>query len=261
MDKSILKVKNLTVILNKNVILEDINLEVFKKEIVAVVGPNGGGKTTLLKTVLGFIKPTKGEIELLGKKPREAIKTEKIAYLPQKPVVPKETYLSALDVVMFGLINKKLSKKEKIEIALSYLKQVGMENFVYMPYSKLSGGQQQRVSIARAIAQEPEVLFLDEPSTGIDVVAQESFYDFLKELKEKKGLTIIMVSHDIGVIGGVVDKVVGLNKKLHYLGDIKGFFQKHILENLYGSEVKLLVHSPECVTCEHFHTEFETRGK
>lgn len=254
---NILEVKNLTIEIGGNVILKDINIEVKKGEITAVVGPNGGGKTTLLKTCLGFISPKKGKIKLLDKYPKEAVKTGKIGYLPQKPAIPRETYLSALDVVLFGLIDKKISKKEKLKIAQEMLYMVGMEEFKNYPYSKLSGGQQQRVSIARVIAQEPEIIFLDEPSTGVDVVAQESFYTFLKRLRDEKGITIIMVSHDIGVIAEFVDKVIGLNKYMHYMGDVKGFFKKDILEKLYGTEVKLLIHSPECVSCEHFHLDFK----
>ncbi|HIE59530.1 MAG TPA: metal ABC transporter ATP-binding protein [Persephonella sp.] len=252
----ILKIENLTVEINGNIILDKINLSISKGEIVAIVGPNGGGKTTLLKSCLGFIKPKKGKITLLNKSPKEVIKTGKIGYLPQKQDLAKETFLSALDVVLFGLINKKLSKREKKEIALGALRQVGMDKFAYYPFSKLSGGQQQRVSIARVIVQQPEIIFFDEPSTGVDVVAQEGFYEFIKKLRDETGLTIVMVSHDIGVIGSFVDKVVGLNKYLHYLGDIKGFLQKDILEKLYGAEVKLLIHSPECVSCENFHLEF-----
>ena len=253
----ILKIENLTIEINGNVILDNINLSIRKGEIVAIVGPNGGGKTTLLKSCLGFIKPKKGKITILNKSPKEAIKTGKIGYLPQKQDFSKENFLSALDVVLFGLINFKIPKKEKKEIALNALKQVGMDRFAYYPFGKLSGGQQQRVSIARVIVQKPEIVFFDEPSTGVDVVAQEGFYEFIKKLRDETGLTIVMVSHDIGVIGSFVDKVVGLNKYLHYLGDIKGFLQKDILEKLYGAEVKLLIHSPECVSCENFHLEFK----
>ena len=253
----ILEVKDLTVEINGNVILDNINLSINKGEIVAIVGPNGGGKTTLLKTILGFIKPKKGNITILNKKPKDAVKTAKIGYLPQKADFSKETFLSALDIVMFGLINKSIPKSEKKQVAINALKQVGMDNFVYYPFSRLSGGQQQRVSIARVIVQSPEIIFFDEPSTGVDVVAQEGFYNFIKKLRDETGITIVMVSHDIGVIGSFVDKVVGLNKYLHYLGDIKGFLQRDILEKLYGAEVKLLIHSPECVSCENFHLEFK----
>ncbi len=255
--EKILKIDNLTVEINGNIILDKISLSINKGEIVAIVGPNGGGKTTLLKTCLGFIKPKNGNISILGKSPKDAVKTGKIGYLPQKQDLNKENFLSAIDVVLFGLINKNLSKKDKKEIALNALMQVGMDKFAFYPFSKLSGGQQQRVSIARVIVQEPEIVFFDEPSTGVDVVAQEGFYDFINKLRDKTGLTIVMVSHDIGVIGSFVDKVVGLNKYLHYLGDIKGFLQRDILEKLYGAEVKLLIHSPECVSCENFHLEFK----
>ena len=253
----ILELKDLTVKIGNSLILENINLEVNEGELIAIVGPNGGGKTTLLKTCLGFIKPTKGYVKLLGEPPKEAVKTGKVGYLPQKPVLPTKTYLSALDVVLFGFIHSKLPKKEKIKEALEILKIVGMEKHANKHYSDLSGGQQQRVSIGRVIAQDPKIIFLDEPSTGVDVVAQESFYKFLKRLRDEKNITIVMVTHDVGTVAEFVDKVVGLNKYMHYLGDIKGFFQKDILEKLYGTEVKLLVHSPECVSCEHFHMDFK----
>jgi len=250
--KTALEVKNLTVKLSGKVILEDINFSVKKGETLAIVGPNGGGKTTLLKTILGFIIPFKGEIKLLERPPKEAIKTGKVGYLPQKNNIPKRFPVSVLDVVLFGLVNSKLSKKEQIERALKYLDYVGMLDFKDHPFSDLSGGQQQRVSIARVLVAEPEIIFLDEPSTGIDVVAQESFYEFLKNLKETKGITVVMVTHDVGVVAKFVDKIAGLNRFLHFYGHPKEFFKKDILEKLYGSEIELVVHSEECVACEHF---------
>ena len=253
--EKILQINSLTVRLDGRTVLEDINIDVNRGEIVAILGPNGGGKTTLIKTCLGFIKPSKGYIRIFGKPPKEAIKTGKIGYLPQKPSTPKNFPFSVLDVVLLGLINRKIPKKEKVSIAKQYLNYVGMSGYENYPFSNLSGGQQQRVSIARLLVAEPEIIFLDEPATGVDVVAQEGFYDFLQRLKNEKGITVIMVSHDIGVVGTFVDKVAGLNRRLHYYGDAKGFFQKHILEKLYGAEVKLLIHSPECISCEYFRIE------
>ncbi|NPA52261.1 MAG: metal ABC transporter ATP-binding protein [Aquificae bacterium] len=257
----ILKVENLTVKIGNKIVLENINLSVNKGEIVAILGPNGGGKTTLIRTCLGFIKPYKGYVELLGTTPKKAVKTGKVGYLPQKSATPKNFPFSALDVVLLGLINKKLPKEKKIEIAKKYISFVGMSGFEDYPFSQLSGGQQQRISIARLLVAEPEIIFLDEPATGVDVVAQEGFYQFLRRLKEEKNITILMVSHDIGVVGTFVDKVAGLNKKLHYYGEPKGFFQKHILEELYGAEVKLLIHSPECISCEYFYVDTPTSKK
>ncbi|NPA58524.1 MAG: metal ABC transporter ATP-binding protein [Aquificae bacterium] len=252
----ILKMENLTVCINGRIIIENINLVINRKEIVAIVGPNGGGKTTLIKTALGLIEPTEGKVEILGTTPKKAVKTGKIGYLPQNADIPRNFPFSVLDIVLLGLVRSKLSKEEKLEKAKKYLSYVGMEGFEDYPYSRLSGGQQQRVSIARVLVAEPEIIFLDEPSTGIDVVAQESFYDFLKKLRDKNGITIVMVSHDIGVVGKFVDKVAGLNRFLHYYGHPRDFFQKHILEKLYGTDVELIIHSPECVACEHFHVEF-----
>lgn len=253
----IVEVKDLTVKLNGRVIIEDINLTINRGEIVAIVGPNGGGKTTLVRTILGLIEPYKGEVKLLGEPPKQAIKTGKIGYLPQKSEIPQNLPFSALDIVMLGLINSKLPKKEKIRKAFQYIEYVGMKGKEHYPYSKLSGGQQQRISIARVLVADPEVIFLDEPSTGIDMVAQESFYDFLQKIREEKGITVVMVSHDVGVVSKFVDKVAGLNRYLHYYGHPKDFFQKHILEKLYGTDVELVIHSPECVACEHFHMEFK----
>jgi len=253
--EKILQINSLTVRLDGRTILEDLNIDVNRGEIVAILGPNGGGKTTLIKTCLGFIKPARGYVRIFGKPPKEAIRTGKIGYLPQKPSTPKNFPFSVLDVVLLGLINRKIPKKEKVGIAKQYLNYVGMSGYENHPFGNLSGGQQQRVSIARLLVAEPEIIFLDEPATGVDVVAQEGFYDFLQRLKNEKGITVIMVSHDIGVVGTFVDKVAGLNRRLHYYGDAKGFFQKHILEKLYGAEVKLLIHSPECISCEYFRIE------
>ncbi|MGB9766098.1 MAG: metal ABC transporter ATP-binding protein [Sulfurihydrogenibium sp.] len=250
-----IKIENLWVELNGNLILEDISLEIKKGEIVAIVGPNGGGKTTLIRTILGFVKPTKGRVLIDGKEPKDYIKSGKVGYLPQKSSYERDFPVSALDVVMFGLVEVKISKKEKEKKALEVLRYVGMESFKDKPFGKLSGGQQQRVMIARAIISEPELLILDEPSTGVDVVAQESFYEFIKKLNQEKGITVLMITHDIGAVGSFVHKVVGLNKKLHYFGDFKDFLQKSNVDKLYGSEVKLLIHSPECFTCQYFNVE------
>ncbi|WP_456384151.1 metal ABC transporter ATP-binding protein [Persephonella sp.] len=252
----ILRMENLTVKLGGRVIIENINLRINRQEIVAIVGPNGGGKTTLIKTALGLITPTEGTVEILGTTPEKAIKTGKIGYLPQKTDIPRNFPFSVLDVVLLGLVNSGLSRKEKLEKAKKYLSYVGMRGLEDHPYGRLSGGQQQRVSIARVLVSDPEIIFLDEPSTGIDVVAQESFYDFLKKLRDEKGITVVMVSHDIGVVGKFVDKVAGLNRFLHYYGHPRDFFQRHVLEKLYGTDVELIIHSPECVACEHFHSDF-----
>lgn len=247
-----IEIKDLSVVIEDKVILENINLKIEKGEFVAIVGPNGGGKTTLIRTILGFIKPSSGYVYVDGMTPQQYIKTGKLGYLPQKANYERDFPVSAIDVVMFGLINHKISKKEKLKTARDYLEYTGMTGFENHPFGKLSGGQQQRVMIARALVNQPEILILDEPSTGIDVVAQENFYEFLKKINQEKRITIIMVSHDIGVVANYVHKVAGLNKRLHFFGRPKEFFQSKALENIYGTDVNLLIHSPECITCQHF---------
>ncbi|MCX7760605.1 MAG: metal ABC transporter ATP-binding protein [Hydrogenothermaceae bacterium] len=247
-----IEIKDLTVIIDGKIIIEDINLNIEDGEIVAIVGPNGGGKTTLIKTLLGFITPSSGVVYIDGKNPKGFIKESKVGYLPQKSSYEKDFPVSALDVVMFGLINEKIPKSQKIRKAMEYMKYVGMEGFENYPFGRLSGGQQQRVMIARALISQPKLLILDEPSTGIDVVAQENFYEFLKKINQDRGITVIMVSHDVGVVANYVHKVAGLNRKLHFFGKPKDFFQTNVLNQLYGSDVNLLIHSPECITCQHF---------
>ncbi len=258
--RTVLYARDLTVKLGGKVIIENVNLDIKEGEIVAIVGPNGGGKTTLVKSCLGLVNVSKGYVEILGLQPHKAIKTGKVGYLPQKSEIPHNFPFSAIDIVMFGLVNVDIPEKEKLKRAKQYIHYVGMGGFEKYPYSKLSGGQQQRISIARVLVSEPEIVFFDEPSTGVDVVAQESFYDFLKKIRDEKGITVIMVSHDVGVVGKFVDKVAGLNRFLHYYGSPKDFFQKHVLQKLYGSDIELIIHSPECVACEHFHADFKGKS-
>lgn len=249
-----IEIRELFVVKDEKVILEDINLRIEKGEIVAIVGPNGGGKTTLIKALLGFVNYS-GIILLENKKPENFLKEGRIGYLPQKSSYDSDFPVSALDIVMFGLVNVRLDSKEKLEKSRRYLEIVGLKDFEDYPFSKLSGGQKQRVMIARALISDPDILILDEPSTGVDVVAQENFYEFLKRINQEKGITTIMVSHDIGVVANYVHKVAGLNRRLHFFGKPKEFFQAKVLEDLYGSDVNLLIHSPECITCQHFIPE------
>ncbi len=250
-----IKIENLFYQIEDNVILEDINLDIKEGEIVAIVGPNGGGKTTLIKITLGLIKPTNGRVFVYGESPEEVLRKKIIGFLPQMINFDRHFPISALDVVLFGLISKKIPKEEKINLALRYIDMVGMRGFENKPFGKLSGGQQQRIMIAKALISKPKLLILDEPSTGVDVVAQESFYELIKKLNKEEGLTILIVSHDIGVVTSFAHKVVGLNKKIHYFGPAKDFLTKENLYKLYSSDVSLLIHSDECFTCQHFKLE------
>jgi zinc transport system ATP-binding protein len=238
----VLDMENLYVEINGKTVLENINLKIFQGEIVAIVGPNGGGKTTLIKTILGLVKPTKGQIRVFGFKPIEAVRKHLIGYVPQRINLKKESCLSALDVVLLGMWFMKLPKEEKIKRALQSLAYMEVEHLKDKKFADLSGGQQQRVNIARAIAGEPKLLLLDEPTTGIDFAGQQTFYSLIEKLRDEKGFTVLMVSHDVGVVWKYVDKAVCINRKLHYHGEPSAILRPEILRKVYGTEVLPLFH-------------------
>jgi len=235
-------VENLYVEIEGKTILEDINLKIYRGEIVAVVGPNGGGKTTFLKTLLGLINPTHGRVEIFGKPPKEAVKKHLVGYLPQRVNFKRESCLSALDVVLLGLWYKDLPKGEKVKRALQTMERFGVGHLAGERFSNLSGGQQQRVNLARAVVGEPKLLLLDEPTTGIDFPGQQSFYELIKALRDEKGFTVIMVTHDVGVVWRYVDRAVCINRRLHYHGEPQAVLRPEILKLVYGTEVVPLFH-------------------
>ncbi len=218
-------------------VLEDITLKIPRGEFWGIIGPNGGGKTTLLRTVIGTVKPLSGAVRVFGMSPKDAVKEGLIGYLPQR--LKGKVPFSAFDLI--SLIGDSSRAEEALE-------KVGMLHKADVPYHRLSGGEQQRVLIAAILSREPKLLLLDEPSTGVDVVAQDSFYNMLKKLKSD-GVTIVMVSHDIGVVAQFVDNVVCLNRRLKYTGDPRGALNCHLLEELYGDKVSVFVHHPECEGC------------
>jgi len=235
-------VENLYVVKEGKTILEDINLKIYKGEIVAIVGPNGGEKTTLLKTLLGLVNPTKGSVEIFGLPPKEAVKKHLIGYIPQRVNFKRDSCLSALDVVLLGMYHLKLSKEEKLKKAYESLKLFGVEHLKEERFSNLSGGQQQRVNLARVVASEPKLLLLDEPTTGIDFGGQQTFYEQIKRLRDERGFTVIMVTHDVGVVWKYVDKAVCINRKLHYHGEPQAILKPEILKLVYGTDVVPLYH-------------------
>ena len=235
-------VENLYVVKEGKTILEDINLKIYKGEIVAIVGPNGGGKTTLLKTLLGLVKPTKGSVEIFGLPPKEAVKKHLIGYIPQRVNFKRDSCLSALDVVLLGMYHLKLSKEEKLKRAYESLMLFGVEHLKEERFSNLSGGQQQRINLARVVASEPKLLLLDEPTTGIDFSGQQTFYEQIKRLRDERGFTVIMVTHDVGVVWKYVDKAVCISRKLHYHGEPQAILKPEILKLVYGTDVVPLYH-------------------
>ncbi|MBN1150770.1 metal ABC transporter ATP-binding protein [candidate division WOR-3 bacterium] len=251
-EKSVL-FDRVTVKFRDNIVLENIYMDVAEGEIIAVVGPNGAGKTTLLRTMMGIIKPCEGFVKVFGKTPDESRKEGFFGYVPQLSRYEPGFPLSAKDVVSLSRYAKKnvfekLTKRDKSLIEES-LQIVGMKDQMSARFGELSGGQKQRVLIARALAFEPKILVLDEPSTGLDTVSQESFYKLLVELRESRQLTIFIVSHDIGAVSFYIDKIACLSKKMHFHGKLEGCLADENLKKFLGAKVSILIHDEQCLTC------------
>ncbi|MCK4547211.1 MAG: metal ABC transporter ATP-binding protein [Candidatus Eisenbacteria sp.] len=236
-------------------VLRNVSLTCPMGSIFGIVGPNGGGKTTLLRIILGLMSPDRGEVRVLGKVPRAPDRNHSdVGYLPQLSLAHRDFPVSALDVVLMGRyarlgILRRPGAGDRAR-ALETLGLVGMADRAERPFGSLSGGEQQRVSIARALAGDPRLLLLDEPSTGIDAVGQESFYRLLADLRDRTGLAVVMVSHDIGVITAHTDRIACLNRTIHYHGAPDGCLNREILERTYGAGLQVVVHDRECPTCE-----------
>jgi zinc transport system ATP-binding protein len=238
--------------------VEGVSLDIEEGEFLGLIGPNGGGKTTLLKVILGLVKPNKGEVKLFGTSPQNLGRFRHlIGYIPQRSLINWEFPASVFDVVMMGRYGriglfKRPTSSDK-EAVLHCLERVGMGDFINRQIGQLSGGEQQRVFIARALASEPKLLLLDEPVVGVDTTTQFNFYQSLKSLKEKLGLTIILVSHDIGVISSYVEKIACLNHTLYLHAIPSEVLVTGVLERVYGCEVELLTHGriPHRVVEEH----------
>jgi len=200
----------------KQLTLSSVSFSVCKKDFFGIIGPNGGGKTTLVKLILGFLTPDSGQIKLFGKEEITSENLQKIGYVSQKVTNFDYNFpATVFEVVSMGRFPRKrilqqLSNEDN-KIIEQALTDVGMLNYKNRRIGDLSGGQQQRVFIARALASEPEVLILDEPLTGVDIESQHQFYELLKTLNKDKELTIILISHDVGMVSKLITNLVCVN--------------------------------------------------
>lgn len=194
-------------------ILENASFSVPQLELMTIIGPNGGGKTTLLKLMLGLIEPSQGNIEVLGKNVHDA--RARIGYMPQHIDFDAKFPISTLEVVLMGLADKRIfgwyGGSERGQ-ARSALDEIGLSGLEKTPFSDLSGGQRQRVLMARAIVSSPDILLLDEPTSNIDAETEERFRDILLRLNRR--MTILMVSHDLGFVSNFVKTVICVNKRV-----------------------------------------------
>ena len=244
-----IKVESLSFSYQNNTVLDNISFEIKAGEYVGLIGPNGGGKTTLLKLITGLSPLQKGKIRIHGLNPKKARRKGQIGYVPQRIVQANiQCPATVEEVVTSGRISRigigghfKKSDLKAIEIAML---DTDVERFRYRSIADLSGGEKQRVFIARALASEPSVLILDEPTTGVDVQATRNFYSLLKDLNQWHEMTIIIVSHDIEAVAKEVDSILCLNKEL--ISTCKHENMKHnseeILKALYGSDKNFIHH-------------------
>jgi len=235
-----LDVRDVSVAYGNNYVLKDVSLSVDEGEFLGIIGPNGGGKTTLLKVILGIQKPTSGTVRIFGLPPSGAYNL--IGYVPQHNIFDGRFPISVWDVVLMGRLGKLgykpfFTKKDKA-IALEALAQVEMEDFRDRQISHLSGGQQQRVFIARALAMRPRLILLDEPTASVDKKMETGIYDLLKELNNEA--TIVLVTHDVGVLSTYVRKIGCLNKFFIYHDNKE--LTGEMLEAAYECPVELIAH-------------------
>ncbi len=248
MNSKAIELKNVNIKFNENPVLKDINLTIEENDFMAIIGPNGGGKSTLLKIILGILKPDSGEVQIFGRKPEDA--RQLMGYLPQKVSFDHDFPIDVFHTVLSGRYHglfKGHTKDDEIAV-IKALKDVNMFDFKDRQISRLSGGQMQRVFIARAIVREPKILLMDEPMASIDPEMQNSFYSLLSRLKNE--MTIILVSHDVGTVSTQVDKIACLNSTLYFHGPVEDAAEG--LEELYKCPIELITHGiPHRVLKDH----------
>jgi len=236
----ILKLVDVDFSFGQRVVLEGINLELFQDDFVGLIGPNGGGKTILLKVILGLLKPSRGSVELFGQEP--SVSRHQVGYVPQYAKFDPDYPIRVIDAVLMGrLAQWRLFRRygtRDYEVARECLLKVELEGFDQRQVSQLSGGQLQRVLIARALAVEPRLLILDEPTASLDPQVGHSIYGLLDEIAKESA--ILMVSHDLGVISSHVKTIACLNRKLHYHNSKE--IERETIEESYGCPIDMVVH-------------------
>jgi zinc transport system ATP-binding protein len=239
-EKTVIAIDNVTFAYNGGVpILENVNLTILERDSVCIVGPNGGGKTTLLKLILGLLKPTKGKIRVFGKKPEEA--RLQIGYVPQYAHYDPQFPVTVFDVVLMGRLGTRIGgpySKEDKKAAAEALNLMNLANISEQLFAAISGGQRQRVLIARALACQAEILLLDEPTANIDARVETNLFEILQELNKR--LTILMVTHDIGFISKFFRSVACINRRvvIHPTSDLTG----EMIQDIYDGEICMIRH-------------------
>jgi zinc transport system ATP-binding protein len=217
----IVDISHLDFAYGQQLVLKHINLQIEAGTTLGLIGPNGGGKTTLMRLMLGLHRPTRGSVTVAGMSPGQAVRAgDVIGYLPQKPHFAGNIPMSVRHVVRLGLAGKtgmlRPYAKDDLDFVEHLVDRIGLRDFADAPVGQLSGGQAQRAFIARALAARPKILLLDEPTTGIDRSGQQKFIEQVLRLKAELGLTVVFCSHDLRAVSSISDRVACLNLTLHY---------------------------------------------
>ena len=236
-----LEIHDLTVAYDRKPVLWDVDLTLPKGKLVGIVGPNGAGKSTLIKAVMGLTPNSSGYVRLFDQ-PLASVR-QSISYVPQRESVDWDFPASVLDVVLMGRYGKlglfRRPRKSDKEVAMDSLRKVGMEAYLKRQISQLSGGQQQRVFLARALAQQAELYFMDEPFAGVDAATEKMIISLLRDMTEK-GNTVIVVHHDLQSVTEYFDWVILLNMRLVACGPTDEVFTSALLQETYGGKLTLL---------------------
>jgi len=228
----ILEIENLTVRYNDHIILNSLNYYVKFGEIVAIIGPNGSGKTTMLKAILGLI-PYQGNVKILGGPPKLAL--GRIGYVPQKFDFDKTFPLMVKEFLGFVKVSNEKWREE-------VLREVGVNMFMEKRIGELSGGQLQRMLIAKALLKEPKLLLLDEATSGVDIAAEMTFFELIEHLNKTHSLTIMLISHEVNMVYNFATQILCLNKDLVCNGTPKEAITQEVLEKLYGKNIAFRPH-------------------
>lgn len=246
----VISLRNVDFSYNGIPVLTDVSLDITERELVTIVGPNGGGKTTLLKLILGLLHPDSGTVKVFGAEPLRV--RRRIGYMPQYAPLDLKFPVNVMDVVLMGRLERRFFgpyKRTDREAAMAALDEVALAETSRSPFDALSGGQRQRVLIARALATEPELLILDEPTANVDLVAETKLHEILHRLS--RHMTILIVSHDIGFVSKVVDKVVCVNRcvAVHPTGEVT----PETIRKAYGVDFCIIRHDQHLALEDQHH--------
>jgi zinc transport system ATP-binding protein len=253
----IIDIANLDFAYGETLVLKHVTLAIEPGTTVGLIGPNGGGKTTLIRLLLGMHAPTRGTITIGGMPPRDAIRRgDVVGYLPQNPAIASKFPIDVSQAVRLGLAGKtgllRSYARDDLRFVDELLERVGIAELATAPIGSLSGGQLQRVLIARALAPRPKVLLLDEPTTGIDRSGQQRFIEQIQQLKTDLGLTVVFVSHDLRAVSAISDRIACLNVTLHY-HDVPEHLPADLVYRMFACDLEAFGLGGSCGNQDHVH--------